>query len=329
MPTVAVGTPGELQTYTAWLGASGDGRDEAGLTVPLVGGKGASLDRLVRSGFTVPPAFSLTTDAFAAHLAGIADRERLERCLAALPAEAERAALAELVEGSPMPDRVDAALGEALATLSAALPAGLRGNGVAVRSSGVEEDGSSSSFAGLHETRLGVPDGEVSAAVRACWASLWSRAAIAYRTRRGLPVDRAAMAVVVQALVPADAAAVAFTRHPVTGRDDRILITTVRGLGEPMVAGTVTPDTIVVDRPSRSVVEWVAGDGAASLVVREGRVVEGSTSDAEPALSSVALDELVVLSLEVERSFGAPVDIEAARAGGRWYLLQARPITTR
>ncbi len=91
MPTVAVGTPGDLQSYTAWLGPLRDGPDRGdgpAVAVRLVGGKGAALDRLARFGFSVPPAFCLTTDAFAAHLAGIADRERLERCLAALPAEA-------------------------------------------------------------------------------------------------------------------------------------------------------------------------------------------------------------------------------------------------
>jgi pyruvate,water dikinase len=181
----------------------------------------------------------------------------------------------------------------------------------AVRSSAVGEDGSAASFAGLHETELDVaPDG-VADAVQRCWASLWSPAALAYRRRRELAADDAEMAVVVQALVPADSAAVAFTRHPVTGRDDQLVITAVRGLGDAMVAGTVTPDTYVVDRSSREVVTFDPGEDPA------GR-----------ALEPEALAALVELCLEVEARFGQPVDIEASMAGGSWYLLQARPITT-
>jgi pyruvate,water dikinase len=119
------------------------------------------------------------------------------------------------------------------------------------------------------------------------------------------------MAVVVQSLVPADASAVAFTRHPVTGREDQLVLTAVRGLGDAMVAGTVTPDTYVIDKTSGAVLAFEPGEGPAT-----------------PALSARALDELVRLCLAVEERFGQAVDIEAAMAGETWYLLQARPITT-
>ena len=184
----------------------------------------------------------------------------------------------------------------------------------AVRSSGIGEDSSAASYAGLHETELGVePDG-VADAVRRCWASLWSAPAVAYRDRRGLAHDGGGMAVVVQALVPADAAAVVFTRHPVTGRSDQLVVTGVRGLGDAMVSGTVTPDTWVVDKVSRVTVEYAPGDQAPGV--------------AGAAIDRPLLDELVRLALDVEQGFAAPVDIEAAAAAGTWYLLQARPITT-
>jgi pyruvate,water dikinase len=153
---------------------------------------------------------------------------------------------------------------------------------------------------------------EVVPAVLRCWSSLWSDRAVAYRSRRGLPLDGGAMAVVVQALVPARAAAVAFTRHPVTGRDDQIVLNASHGLGEAMVSGTVTPDTIVVDKSSRAVIEFTRGE-----------------TGEDPALGQGSLAELVGLCLDVERAYGAPVDIEAAWATDGWYLLQARPITTR
>jgi rifampicin phosphotransferase len=268
----------------AWLGRS-SGDPEA------LGGKGASLDRLAGLGFRVPPGFCLTTDAFREQRSAGGD-------------------LAEAVDS--MVPTVDQALADAVAQLVATLASDHAFEPrFAVRSSAVGEDGSAASYAGLHETELDVAPAAVAGAVQRCWASLWSPAAMAYRRRRELPADDAEMAVVVQALVPADAAAVVFTRHPVTGRDDQLVITAVRGLGDAMVAGTVTPDTYVIDRPTREVLTFEPGEDPA------GR-----------ALDTDALRALVALCLDVEARFGQPVDIEAALAGGSWYLLQARPITT-
>jgi pyruvate,water dikinase len=268
----------------AWLGSSSGGPE-------ALGGKGASLDRLAGLGFRVPPGFCLTTAAFRAQRSGGVD-----------PAEA----------ASPMAPVVHQALADAVARLVATLASDHAFEPrFAVRSSALGEDGSAASYAGLHETELDVaPDG-VAGAVQRCWASLWNPAAVAYRRRRELPPYDAEMAVVVQALVPADAAAVAFTRHPVTGRDDQLVITAVCGLGDAMVAGTVTPDTYVIDRSSREVLTFEPGEDPG------GR-----------ALDPEALRALVALCLDVEARFGHPVDIEAAVAGGSWYLLQARPITT-
>ena len=97
-----------------------------------------------------------------------------------------------------------------------------------------------------------------------------------------------------------------------TGREDHVVINAVPGLGEAMVSGTVTPDTIVVDKSDRAVLEFTLGE-----------------MDQVPALGDASRDQLVGLCIEVERAFGAPVDIEAALDSDGWYLLQARPITTR
>jgi len=256
-----------------WLGEAESGE-------PGLGGKGASLDRLIRLGYRVPPGFCVTTAAYRA--------------------------------GPDASTELDAELQAALRRLESLVGQASAGpTRLAVRSSAIGEDGTAASFAGLHETELDVAPADVPAAVRRCWASLGSAPALAYRARRGLSDEGVAMAVVVQALVPADASAVVFTRHPVTGRDDQLVITSARGLGDAMVSGTITPDTLVVEKPSAAIVEFVAGEGGS-----------------EPVLGSQAVAELVELSLAVERDFGRPVDIEAARAGDRWFLLQARPITT-
>jgi len=286
--------------------------DGADVEVARVGGKGASLNRLARAGFRIPPGFCLTTDAFATHAASLPGTDILRSDPALLRDDAARTRLVEAMLREPLTAAVALALASPLDRLSG-LTMGDRGQAplLAVRSSGVAEDGAHASFAGLHDTELGLTVDDVIPAVLRCWASLWSDRAVGYRARRGLALDGGAMAVVVQALVPARSAAVAFTRHPVSGRTDQLLINAVPGLGEAMVSGTVTPDTIVVDKAERTVVEFTPGD-----------------SGGGPALADDVLAALVALCLEVEAAFRAPVDIEAAHAADGWYLLQARPITT-
>lgn len=284
-----------------WLG-----RAEGG--VRLLGGKAASLDRLVRLGFRVPPGFCLTTEAFERQLNDLPD---VRAAIELLPDEEARGVVERGVSDAPLRPEISEALDHALTTFDsdrARGPAPV----FAVRSSGVGEDGTDASYAGLHETELGVAPGGVGDAVRRCWASLWSAPALFYRRRRGIGLGGGAMAVVVQRLVPASAAAVLFTRHPVTGREDQLVITAVRGLGDAMVSGTVTPDTIVVDRASLSVIEHSISDASAG-----------------PALEAAQIRDLAEQAIRIEAAYGTAVDIEAAIGDDAWFLLQARPITTR
>lgn len=298
-----------------WLG-------ELQSPLDAIGGKAASLDRLARNGFLIPPGFCITTAAFRAHLAGIGMHAPLRAALDRLPDDGARRLVVELVRDSAIPAAVADAIRAGLERLADAGETTL-----AVRSSAIGEDGQAASYAGLHETELGLAADAVEPAVRRCWGSLWSAEALAYRQHRGIAVTDAAMAVVVQALVPADAAAVVFTRHPVTGRDEEIIVTAIRGLGEPMASGTATPDTIVVDRKTREVVDFSPGDSGERLLIRDGTVTRAEDTRTDPALAPTDLADLVELATRVEESFGGPVDIEAAHARGRWYLLQARPIT--
>jgi rifampicin phosphotransferase len=310
--------------------------------VAVVGGKAQSLDRLSRLGHRVPAAVSITADAFRLQLQSTIESSPGARAwLADLPDETARLRLIDAFAGTPTHPALHAAIEDAVRTVGNDLAAETADEGpegrlggraptrLAVRSSALDEDGSTSSFAGLHETELGLEPGEVEDAVRRCWLSLWSAPAMAYRSRRGLDCTNLAMAVVVQALVPADASAVVFTRHPVTGRDDHVLITAIRGLGEPMVSGTATPDTIVVDRASRAVLSWDHGAPGPRRFVGAAGVIDMDDPGTGPALDGDGLDELVRLAIEVDEAYGARVDIEAARAADRWFLLQARPITTR
>jgi pyruvate,water dikinase len=312
------------------------GLDDPGAVALVVGGKGASLGRLARAGVRVPAGFHVTTAAYLDFLdGGDSTGDGLRgRLLAALssadgsdPAAAETAAerIGELLRAQPVPAATAAAIARAYAAL------GGHDAPVAVRSSATAEDLPGLSAAGQHDTYLNVRgEADVVDAVRRCWASLWSARAIGYRARRGLDPGAVSIAVVVQRLVPAEAAGVMFTIDPVSGDHDQVVISANWGLGESVAAGDVTPDVAVVDRASGALARYTLGgkevmtvaDGAGTL---ETETPEGLRSS--PVLSPAQAAELGRVGLSIERLYGQPVDVEWARADGELWVVQARPVT--
>src|SRR5207248_5256913 len=123
------------------------------------------------------------------------------------------------------------------------------------------EDLPAMSFAGQQECYLNMRGADaVLEAVKRCWSSLWTALAIGYRAHHGIATDEVSLAVVVQELVPADAAGVLFTAHPVTGARDRVLINAAWGLGEAIVGGLVTPDSFTVDKDSGAILAQEIAD---------------------------------------------------------------------
>ena len=269
-------TPGASRTpYVLGLGELT--RDDLG----LAGGKAANLGELSAAGFPVPSGFVLTTEAFA-------------RFLVANSIDA--ASARDAVAAAPVPSDVADALGAAFVSLGAAP--------LAVRSSGVAEDLADASFAGQYDTVLDVRGEEALVdAVRRCWASAFNDRVAAYAPGQD-EMASGGMAVLVQRLVQADAAGVAFTANPVTGDRGEAVVSAVKGLGERLVSGQASPD------------EWqVKGDEAVCVSAPEGAI------DAGQALA------IAGMARDVERHFGRPQDIEWAIADGELFLLQARPIT--
>ena len=103
---------------------------------------------------------------------------------------------------------------------------------LAVRSSAIGEDSAGHSFAGIHETKLNVSRDGVADAVRACWASVGSPQAVAYRRMQGLPTEHIQTGVLVQRMIQPVMSGVAFTINPITGARDEIVISVSWGLGE-------------------------------------------------------------------------------------------------
>jgi rifampicin phosphotransferase len=202
---------------------------------------------------------------------------------------------------------------------------------VAVRSSATAEDLPEMSFAGQQDTYLNIRGAaDLLGAVKRCWASLWTPRAIAYRARTGVPHDDVALAVVVQELVRADAAGILFTADPMTGAHDRTVINAAWGLGEAVVGGLVTPDTLVIDAATGAVIEERLGDKG----VRTVRTADGTREEPvpaelrrQPAIDHAMAARLADLGTAIERLYGTAMDVEWAVRNDRPYVVQARPIT--
>jgi phosphoenolpyruvate synthase/pyruvate phosphate dikinase len=203
---------------------------------------------------------------------------------------------------------------------------------VAVRSSAVDEDGAGASFAGQHDTFLNVSGADqVWWAIARCVASFAGERALAYRRRAGLAGAPERTAVLVQWLVPADAAGVVFSANPVTGARDEVVVNAAWGLGESVVSGTVTPDAIVVGRDDLALREHAVADKRRMTVAVPGGVREVPVPGRlarMPAVDAARARAAAELAIGLERDTGRPVDLEVAWAGPDLFLLQCRPITT-
>lgn len=299
--------------------------------VSLVGGKGANLAKMVRAGLPVPDGFVVTSHAFLSVLeAAEIRRPLMDRFLAANPDDAAgfaRAAeeMRQLVLRASLPAALETALVQAYQRLGRSEP-------VAVRSSATSEDTASTSFAGMHETYTHVTG--VTALlekVKACWASAYGQRVLAYRKARGL-TEEPALAVVVQRMVSSDRSGVMFTADPATGDASRVVIEAAFGLGEVVVAGQVQPDTYMLTKEGPRLLEVRVGHKAFKIVPdgdgHEQRVELADRDANRRVLSDDEVVELARLGLKVEAHYGAPQDVEWAEAGGSWYLVQTRPITT-
>ena len=302
--------------------------------IAVAGGKGANLGELTRAGIAVPPGFVVAAQAYDQFLDVRRLRSEVERCLSGLDHN-DHGALAvvsneiqALIDGALVLDDTAAAIRSAYDQLAC--------GPVAVRSSATAEDLPTASFAGQQRTLLNVVGADqVVEAVKACWASLFEPQAIFYRAQGGFDHLQCAIAVPVQAMVQSERSGVMFTVNPVTNDTGQLIIEAAYGLGEAVVSSLVTPDTYIIDKASLAVLEAAVSEQDRELVRGEGsgedanvwRAVEPARGNAQK-LSSEEIAEVARLGLQVEAHYGSPQDIEWAIAGGRTYILQARPVTT-
>lgn len=265
----------------------------ADATVETSGGKATMLATLLRAGIEVPAGFVIPVSTYRRHL----------------KAETSSTATEQLEPG----------LVEAIGAHLEGLFGGRRDGHVAVRSSATDEDGQRASAAGQHDTVLAVRGSRaVASAVRACWASLHSDRATAYRRQHGAG-GAPGMAVLIQRLVDADVSGVLFTQTP------RVVEAT-HGLGELLVSGQVTPDAWTLD--DTGIIAHRPGGQQHRLDRRGDHLVTNPVDRPNrPCLTDAVVHEIDQLGQQIATILGHEADVEWALAGGRLHILQARPIT--
>jgi phosphohistidine swiveling domain-containing protein len=261
------------------------------------GGKGGSLARLSQAGYPVPDGFVILPVAFS-------DDELAPEAWAQVQ--------------------------EHLTRLR-----GTEGVAFAVRSSAMSEDSAQASFAGEFETVLNVrTDEEIRQAIRTVVHSRQNERVRAYSQAKGLSAAHE-IAVIVQELVPAESSGVLFTANPVTGQRDQAMISASWGLGEAIVGGLVTPDTLIVEKATGRTLTRETADKQVMTVLL-GSALPGSGTQEQPVpetlrrapvLSDAQAAELVRLGARIETDYGMPMDIEWTLAAGTFAIVQARPIT--
>ena len=297
--------------------------------VALAGGKGANLGEMTQAGLPVPRGFVVTSEAFQEALRPVGSR--LEELWRGLDVDDPKSLAERSAELRESVLQVEPPASLRVAVLDAYHQMG-REQAVAVRSSATDEDTSSTSFAGMHESYTHVVGDEaVLARLRECWASAFGQRVLAYRKSQGL-TELPSLAVVVQEMVDSARSGVMFTADPATGDRQRFVIEAAWGLGEVVVGGQVEPDTYTLDKRGPRLREVRVGHKDFLLE----RAPEGGNRrvelSEERARKRVLSDEVVLtlarLGARVEAHYGSPQDIEWAERGGRLFLVQSRPITT-
>ncbi|MCG9127768.1 hypothetical protein JT359_09240 [Candidatus Poribacteria bacterium] len=268
--------------------------------LPLVGGKGLNLGKLTNAGFAVPNGFCVTTEAYRSSVEHISEKNK--------DAIKDIHIKPELIEE----------------ILNARKK--LQTDTVAVRSSATAEDLEDASFAGQQDSFLNVKSDEIIDAVKRCWTSLWTTRAISYRKQQGISNDCLAMAVVIQEMCKTDVSGVLFTVSPFNNQT--CIIESNWGLGESVVSGSITPDSFELSRDTSEIMnETIASKH--EMITEQGITNISEDQQNAPSLTNEQLQKLCRLGLKVETLYKQPMDIEWGLIGEDFFLLQARPITTK
>jgi len=297
---------------------------------PIAGGKGASLGEMTQAKIPVPPGFVILSSSFEYFLAENDLAQEIDAILEKINhkemEEVEKASkdIHDMVLEAEIPKDLLKEIQESFKKLDTKF--------VAVRSSATAEDGALHAWAGQLDSFLNTTSKNLEENIKRCFASLFTPRAIFYRFEKGLHDSHISVAVVVQKMVNSEKSGIAFSVHPVTEDRNQMIIEGSWGLGEAIVSGQVTPDSYVVEKKPRNILDINIAEKTRGLFRlssggNEWKNISDKKSN-EQCLSKEEMLELSELILKIEKHYGFPCDIEWAFEKKIFYITQSRPITT-
>lgn len=298
--------------------------------VILAGGKGASLGEMTNVKIPVPPGFVILSIAFKKFLEETDLNVEIDAILDSVNHK-------EIHTVENASEKIKALILQAKTPKDIAVEIqkffkNLNSKYVAVRSSATTEDSVSAAWAGQLESYLNTTEEMLLENVKKCWASLFTPRAIFYRFEKDLHKQKISVAVVVQKMVESEKSGIAFSVHPVTQDRNQLIIEAGFGLGEAIVSGEITPDSYVVEKQPRQIIDKNIDIQAKGLYCAKNGSNEWKNIPKEQGEKQVLSDneilELSELILKIEKHYKFPCDIEWAFENGKIYITQSRPITT-
>jgi len=282
----------------------------------LAGGKATNMARLNQIGIPTPEWFCLS-------------RTNFDQALTQFDPELLKSGTHALIETEFLKLPINQDLRKKIETELKAFPAG---STFAVRSSGIGEDSAENSFAGqfssyLHQKNLD----QVIDSIKRCWASAFSDRAQAYRKERGISPEAFGMGVIIQRMVSADVAGVGFSRDPIHPLNrERMIISSVYGLGEGLVSGELDADHFYVNRSDFKTEPHLVRKEHFYLKDDDGGIRKQEVPSEKQEVSSLSDSEIKTISralIRLEETIGLPQDIEWVIENNHFYCVQTRPIT--
>lgn len=298
--------------------------------ISIAGGKGASLGEMTQAGISVPFGFVILSNVFEKFLEETDLNIEIEAILDSVnhkeihTVEYASEKIEALVIGAVIPRDIAEEIQKFFKRLNAKY--------VAVRSSATAEDSTSAAWAGQLESYLNTTEKSLLENVKKCWASLFTPRAIYYRFEKNLHKQKISVAVVVQKMVESEKSGIAFSVHPVTQDRNQIIIEAGFGLGEAIVGGEITPDSYVVEKEPRRIID-ININAQTKGLYRSKNGGNEWVDISEPEASSQVLNEkqifeLSEIILKIENHYGFPCDIEWTIENDKIHIVQSRPITT-
>jgi len=295
----------------------------------IAGGKGASLGEMTQAEIPVPPGFVILADTFEKFIEETDINVEIDSILHKVnpqevhTVESASEEIQAIVKNAVMPEDINIEIMTEFDKLGAEF--------VAVRSSATAEDSASAAWAGQLDSYLNTTRENVLARVQDCFASLFTPRAIFYRFEKELHKTKISVAVVVQKMINSEKSGIAFSVHPVTEDRNQLIIESGFGLGEAIVSGQITPDSYVVEKEPRRIIDINVSEQTRGLYRKAGGGNEWRDLGSTGTTQVLSRDEILELSniiLGIEKHYGFPCDIEWAFEGGKFYIVQSRPITT-